>query len=241
MVHPPELKIVFENESLLVVEKPAGIPSQTTVDPRRPSAESLAQAHIGGEASCFLVHRLDADTTGLLVFTKSKAAATELTVSLRRREWTKVYWALTARCNQNQTDFMVENHLKAEKERRQRRTVSFSNVVRSGGDYALTKFSVLARSANGAALIEAQPQTGRMHQIRVHLAGLGMPIVGDPIYGPDAHPAEPLALHAAQLQFTFQGQPFRFTAPPPLSFVNYAQRNAIKVLSAIEQLRISEI
>ena len=71
-----DLEIVFENDSLLVVAKPSGLPSQTTVDPKRPSAEGFVKAmsktNTGAASPCFLVHRLDADTSGILVFAKSK-------------------------------------------------------------------------------------------------------------------------------------------------------------------------
>ena len=240
MTMAPELEIVFENDSLLVVAKPSGLPSQTTVDPKRPSAEGLVKAmvkaHSGADTPCFLVHRLDADTSGILVFAKSKRVATALTESLRKREWTKVYWAITKRCDQPQTEFKVQNHLRPAKEKRGQRTVSLNTVVRSGGDYAETNFTVLARGPSGTALVEARPQTGRMHQIRVHLAGLGLPILGDPIYGPQPLPTERLALHAAKLQLNLDNQFYTFVMKPPIDFVKLTEAASIDITAALERL-----
>lgn len=235
-----ELEIVFENDSLLVVAKPSGLPSQTTVDPKRPSAEGLAKTYAGATSPCFLVHRLDADTSGILVFAKSKRVATALTESLRKREWTKVYWALTEHGHHPQTEFKVQNHLRPTKEKRGPRTVSLNTVVRSGGDYAETEFSILARSPSGAALVEARPQTGRMHQIRVHLASLGIPILGDSIYGTD-HGTKPqkvarLALHAAKLQLQLDNQFYTFAVKPPADFVKLTEAHGIDITAALDRL-----
>lgn len=232
----PELGIVFENDSLLVVAKPSGLPSQTTVDPRRPSAEALAKAYCSSNMSCYLVHRLDADTSGILVFAKTKRAVAALTESLRQREWTKVYWALTKHRRQPQSEFTVQNHLRPAKEKRGHRTVSLNTVVLSGGDYAETEFSVLASGRSGAALIEARPKTGRMHQIRLHLAGLGMPILGDSIYNTDPPNGARLALHAAKLELKLDNQFYSFAVKPPLDFVKLTETLGIDITVALSQL-----
>lgn len=239
-----DLEIVFENDSLLVVAKPSGLPSQTTVDPKRPSAEGFVKAmsktNTGAASPCFLVHRLDADTSGILVFAKSKRAATALTESLRNREWTKVYWAVTKYGlrlqTELQTEFTVQNHLRPAKEKRGPRTVSLNTVVRSGGDYAETNFSVLARSPSGGALIEARPRTGRMHQIRVHLAGLGMPILGDSIYNTEPPNGARLALHAAKLDLKLDNQFYSFAVKPPLDFVKLTEALGIDITAALSDL-----
>lgn len=90
--------------------------------------------------------------------------------------------------------------------------------VRADGQEAVTTYRVLG-AADGRALIECAPQTGRTHQIRVHLAHIGCPIVGDPLYGPKTEEYSPLLLHARAIVLPFEGpEPVRVTAEPPAIF-----------------------
>lgn len=180
----PELPILYRDEQLLAVDKPAGLPAHPTVA-GRPNALSLVTELLAGEgvsAPPILLHRLDADTTGVLLFALTDAANRELSRQFAGREVEKVYLALTAGAPPD--SFRVENHLKAGV---RGRTVA----VASGGQPAETIFRVLKMStpplskggAGGVALVEARPKTGRTHQIRTHLAGAGFPILGDTLYG----------------------------------------------------------
>jgi 23S rRNA pseudouridine1911/1915/1917 synthase len=180
----PELSILYRDEYLLAVDKPAGLPAHPTVA-GRPGALSLVTDLLRSEGEGvqpILLHRLDADTTGVLLFALTDAANRELSRQFAGREVEKIYLALVAG---SPTDsFRVENHLKAGV---RGRTVA----VASGGQPAETLFRTLKKNTppltkgevGGVALVEARPKTGRTHQIRAHLAGEGFPIIGDTLYG----------------------------------------------------------
>lgn len=157
------------------------------------------------------VHRLDAETSGVLVFAKSQEAAALLSKSLAARLWTKVYWALIeAREPRPAATWRIDNYLKQVRRKVDGLSILVNEPTRSGGDRAVTDFSILDRpSPKGTLLIEAKPQTGRMHQIRTHLASHGTPIVGDRFYGGKTSKTG-LALRAMHLHI------------PPLFHINEA-------------------
>jgi RluA family pseudouridine synthase len=203
-------RILFEDEWLVVVDKPAGLPTQPTLDAARASvfgtlAEYLRQRD-GGKPYLGLHHRLDRDTTGVLLFTKDPEANPGVAALFAGRAMQKTYQALAAAGPECPDEWEVRNHLGVVG--RTGKSSRFG-AVRSGGDPAQTSFRVLERLGE-ALRIEARPHTGRTHQIRVHLAEGGHPILGDVFYGgPAALPGRrgetvPLArvlLHAATLCF----------------------------------------
>jgi 23S rRNA pseudouridine1911/1915/1917 synthase len=215
----PALRVIYEDEHLLVVDKPAGQvvhpapghPSGTLVDallayvPQLDTSENPTRPGI--------VHRLDKDTSGLLVVAKDARSHAELARQMKARAVVKRYLAL------------IEGELPAQegvieapigRDPRQRKRMALVSEA-SGGREARTRFRVLS-VARGRSLVELQLETGRTHQIRVHLAALHHPVVGDPTYG-RAQPPLPARqfLHAAHLEFAhpITGAWMVFDAPLP--------------------------
>ncbi len=206
-----DLEIVFEDESLLVVNKPAGLPSQDTVDERRLSLYSLLQ---DSQRWPYLAlhHRLDVPTSGLILFGKKKSANKAIGQLFQEKTLKKTYWAVT--CGEPGSDtFYRDCFLRAVKSTGGKQLM---RVVNSGGDPSRTDFSVLSRSA-GHALVECRPQTGRMHQIRIHLQSLSLPIAGDALYGRVDRRFPRLQLHARCLEFAHPvtHRPLRLEASLP--------------------------
>jgi len=210
-----ELDVVHEDEDVLVVAKPAGL----VVHPgsgnwagtmlnallhRVPALKHLPRAGI--------VHRLDKETSGLLVVAKNEAAMQDLVRQLQARTVKRTYLAIArgAVPDEGTVDAPIGRH-PAQRTR--------MAVVR-GGKPALTHYRVRERFP-AHALLECDLETGRTHQIRVHLASIGHPLEGDPVYGGRGARRLPRqALHAWKLAFVHPrtGKLLRFTAPPPADF-----------------------
>lgn len=194
------MRILYRDEALAAVEKPAGLPAEPTRDPRRGSALELARRELGlgAEVRIGLPHRLDRDTSGVLVIGLTRAALAELGRAFEERRTRKLYAALVH--GRVATDeLLVEDHLAAVGERD---GIEFHGRVRAGGKKAASRVRVLARGA-ATTLVEVELLTGRTHQARVHLAGLGHPILGDELYGAPAGEHARLGrylLHAARLE-----------------------------------------
>ncbi len=212
----PEVTVLYEDDLCVAVDKPPGIPSGPTRDPQRAHAARLAE-ELAGQALT-LLHRLDKDTSGVLLLGKTREFSVAVLEAFRRREVEKVYLALVR--GRPRPAFDVSSHLR---EGEGDRIVT----VRSGGMRAETRFRTLA-AEGGYALVEANPRTGRTHQIRVHLAQSGHPILGDGLYGGDATVGEQTVprqmLHAASLAFPHPGlgRPLRVNCLVPGDFLTTA-------------------
>ncbi len=218
----PLPEVLLCDGDLLALNKPAGMPSHPTgsgqLDALSWGAGWLLEQH-GEQAQPVLLHRLDVDTSGVLLLARTSEANRMLARLFAERAMDKTYLALVA--GQPPGEFVVDNHLRPG---RRGRTQS----VRSGGQRAITAIRTLAQGP-GFALVEARPKTGRTHQIRVHLAESGYPLLGDELYGgPDGLAAVPgrllrrHLLHARSLRFSHprDQQPLVVAAPLPQDFLD---------------------
>ncbi len=206
----PELDILYQDEDIVVVNKPAGLSANETETSPRPSVVRT----LGPDMK--LVHRLDLDTTGTMVVARSDRAAQALSVAFRDREVDKRYLAITMG---TPPEGWVDAPLGADLRRPRAR------AVREDGREARTQVSVLGNH-DGLSAVSLKLETGRTHQIRVHLRHLGTPILGDTHYGAKASvtfegapvtAVRPL-LHAAELNFTLFDTHHSFKAPLPDDF-----------------------
>ncbi len=221
------LDIVYEDEDILVVNKQRGLVvhpaaghwTGTLVHALLDKVDDLEG--IGGELRPGIVHRLDKDTTGLLVVAKSERAMASLQEQIRDHMVQRVYWALVHGNSMPDTG-RIEAPIGRHPRDRKRMAVN----PKTGRD-AVTYFRVLERY-RGYALLECRLETGRTHQIRVHLSFIGHPVVGDPLYGPrKPHLGmPPQALHARQLSFRHpaSGEWMEFTVDPPADMMAVVQR-----------------
>ena len=210
------LAIVYEDADLLVVDKPPGLPVHPS--PGHPShtlvnallAHCTDLSGIGGVLRPGIVHRLDMDTSGLVVVAKHDAAHQALARALKERRVTKVYLALVWGRPQP-PEGSIDAPIARDPRNRKRMAVV------SGGREAQTSYRTL-ESHEEVTLLELRPRTGRTHQIRVHLASIGHPIVGDAVYGRrKTDLVTRQFLHAAGLGFRLPstGEHREFTAPLP--------------------------
>jgi 23S rRNA pseudouridine1911/1915/1917 synthase len=214
---PIPLDIVYEDDSLLLVNKPAGMVVHPAYGHASGTLVNALLAHcpqvanVGGLERAGIVHRLDKDTSGLIVIAKDEGSRTALQRQFKRRKVTKTYMALVEGQIEPR-EGVIEAPVGRNK--RQRKQMA---VVR-GGREARTTYRTIETFPDHT-LLEVQPYTGRTHQVRVHLAWLGYPIVGDAIYG---HRRQRLLrdrhfLHAARLTFAHPvtGEVMCFEAPLP--------------------------
>lgn len=192
---PPDtpLEVIHRDHALLVVMKPAGLLSVPGKGPDL--ADCLISRVQGAFPEALLVHRLDRDTSGVIVFALTPAAQRHLGLQFERRHVRKTYvarvWGQLA-----EDSGAVDLPLAVDWPNRPRQKVDFEH-----GRAAQTDWRVVRREPDGTTRLRLYPHTGRSHQLRVHLAELGHPIIGDPLYatGP-ARDAPRLMLHAESLR-----------------------------------------
>jgi 23S rRNA pseudouridine1911/1915/1917 synthase len=226
-----ELEVLYEDEDLAVIVKPAGMLSHPTDAVRGGTVSELAVQRFGrmptlqGEDRPGIVHRLDAGTSGVMVLGRSERAFGDLMHQFRQREVEKTYVALVWGEPRFDTGW-IEAPIA-----RSAAVPSRMDVAAQGeGREAATWYEVRERFVV-AALVEASPKSGRTHQIRVHLASIGHPMIGDPVYkrrggppvrlGTDAPLPSRQALHASSLGFRHpvSGERVRFEARMPEDMV----------------------
>jgi len=232
------LDVAYEDEHLIVINKPSGMVVHPAAGNPRGTLVNALLAHcrdlsgIGGELRPGIVHRLDKETSGLLVAAKSDVAHRGLAKQIAERTAKRTYWALVwgePSPREGRIEAPIARHP------RQRQMMA----VVPGGREAATHYRVLetfrlGKAGQGASLLELDLETGRTHQIRVHMSHVGHPVLGDPLYGKQRtlpriateelrqalEGLEGQALHAKRLRFVHPvtGQPMEFESEPPEDF-----------------------
>ena len=197
-----ELPILYEDNHLLIVNKPAGILAQGDVTGDLPVAD-IAKSYIKkkynkpGEVFLGVVHRLDRPVSGAVVLARTSEEVERLNALFRERETEKTYWAIVGRKPASSQGTLVHWLLKDEKKNK----TTFFTKETTGALRSELRFKVLAE-ATEFVLLEVIPVTGRSHQIRVQLSAMGCPIKGDLKYGDtDSNDGVSISLHAIQISF----------------------------------------
>ena len=233
-----DLDVIYEDEYMLVINKPAGM----VVHPGAGVHEgTLANALLGYNESTFkpmgaegrtgIVHRLDKETSGVLVIAKSPKMVEKISRKFANRDVDKFYLALV-RGHIRMGRGSLETWIGRSKENRQK-MVSYDEDA-GVGKHALTHYKVLAEN-KGSSLVKVKIETGRTHQIRVHMSEMGFPVIGDKIYGkkrlemkdsPERH-----ILHAWRLRIDHPatGEPMTFTAPIPDDMLSILDKFGIDI------------
>lgn len=192
--------VIYEDEEVLVLNKPAGLAVQGGTKTTR-HIDRLLSAWGEGLERPRLVHRLDRDTSGVLVLGKTPGAAAKLSGAFARRRAEKTYWALVLG-NPKPSEGVMELHL-VKKGVGDREMVVPADPKDPNADPAETEFVTISRAAHRVAWMALRPYTGRTHQLRAHMLAMGHPILGDPKYRTEASAelsgALKLQLHARRL------------------------------------------
>jgi 23S rRNA pseudouridine1911/1915/1917 synthase len=217
MASSSKLEILYEDNHLLAINKPAGVLVQGDATGDEPLVE-LCKSYIKekynkpGEVFLGVVHRLDRPVSGVVVFARTSKALERMNALFRERQTKKTYWAIVQNKPKTETGTLVHWLVKDESKNK---TIAFAKENKDGQRSELSY--QLSRQRSGYFLLEVIPITGRPHQIRVQLASMGCVIVGDIKYGFDQPNADKsICLHARQLEFVHPVKKERILLTAPL-------------------------
>jgi len=215
--------VVYEDDAIIVINKPSGLLTIATEKEKKETAYYLLNAYFkerdpSRPDRIFIVHRLDRETSGLIVFAKDEAVKHRL-----QKDWNdaeKKYYAVVESVPKD-PEGRIESYLSE--------TAAFKVYSEADGEeskHAVTRYRVL-KAAKGLALLGVVLETGKKHQIRVHLSDIGCPVVGDKKYGARTNPIRRIALHAYSLSFAHpvSEKPMQFSTSLPKAFDALFRRN----------------
>lgn len=210
--------VMYEDADILALNKPAGLSSQGGRGQVNTLDELLWAFARPGKARPRLIHRLDRDTSGVILTAKTQPAASFLGKAMMRRAFSKTYLTIVTPGAPELKGGTIDAPLRRVEQGRE----AYMQVCAADhpdAEAARSRYKTL-KTGEGSALLQMDPETGRMHQLRVHLASIGRPIAGDARYGGalvvGGHPVPRLMLHAAALAFPHPaGGMTRLEAPPP--------------------------
>ncbi len=215
-----EEMLIEEDDELIVINKSAGLSAQGGSKVGA-SVDSLLRRYYAGRCEPRLIHRLDRDTSGVMVMAKHREAAAQLSAKLQQQQWQKTYWAVVVGVPTPQEGSIILPLAKEAKGKHSRTMPSRETMQpNERGKYAETQFRVLDKAAQTLSWLEMTPITGRTHQLRVHSEAIGHPIVGDGKYGGNAAfidgLAQQLHLHARTIEIPRKkGKTVTYEAPLP--------------------------
>lgn len=224
------LKIIYEDADLLVIDKPAGMVVHPGAGNKKGTlvnallGAKLKLSSAGGDLRPGIVHRLDKDTSGLLLVAKNNRAHAALQAQFQERSLTKIYYALV----RGSVEF-EEGHIEEPIGHHPRIRQKMAVVRGEKGRVAETHYKVKQRFRY-STFLELKILTGRTHQIRVHLAHLGYPVLGDALYGTSSSEYTRQALHAAKIEFRHprSGKLVKFESPIPKDFKEMLEKEEKK-------------
>lgn len=228
------LRILFEDPYIIVIEKEAGMLSIATAKEKLLTTYSILSGHVKRENPnnrIFVVHRLDRDTSGIMMFAKSEEVQSAMQRAWQEAVIERTYVAVVEGVVEND-EGTIRSFLKENKA-----LVMYSTKVPGEGDEAITHYKVLRRG-DAITLVELKLETGRKNQIRVHMKDLGHPVVGDKKYGAKLNLIGRTCLHARVLAFIHpvNGSEVRYETPVPGRFMSVFARHA-KIGDSLEERR----
>ncbi|MGE0079452.1 MAG: RluA family pseudouridine synthase [Bacteroidales bacterium] len=213
----PGIKVLFEDQHIIVIEKESGVLSIATDKEKDTTAYSMLRSHVKEQSASnkiFIVHRIDRETSGVMIFAKSDAVKTTLQKNWNDSVLERTYIAVVEGAVKQPTGTIV-SYLKESPA-----FVMYSCQDHAEGQKAITHYKVLKQNAQ-YTLLKVNLETGRKNQIRVHMQDIGHSVIGDKKYGSKESPIGRLGLHAQVLAFTHPvtGKPMRFETQIPKLFL----------------------
>ncbi len=216
------LTLLHEDPHLLIINKHAGLLSMATDKGNERTAYSILSDYVkkqNPKNKIFIVHRLDRETSGVMVFARSERVQQLMQESWNATTKQRTYVALVEGVPEPDSG-TITSYLRESKN-----LIMYSSQNPQGGQLAVTNYRLL-KSANGYALLHLELETGRKNQIRVHMQDLGHPIAGDAKYGAETDPIGRLGLHAEVLAFDhpITGEPMRYEVSAPKAFLSMVKQ-----------------